>query len=443
MSRLSERALAILSAEVKKCAGSDPVSRIQRDLMMKRLAKLRIQAGIPLTEAEIAYEIRDLFPNFSQDVIRRAAKANRPPGIWNTVKWVTLLTVGGVATIAVANLPYPPIRRPVARTAPILLLPSFMQMDYHYREAIALTEQADQLVNQATSAADFQLGTEKVQQAQKHLDALPVGFLGYEPRAYCSLMGCRWRFTLDEFKAARQAIARMEAKIFQEQNAQTLLDEVTTALNEAKAQYQSADSTQQTAAITAWQTAIDRFGEISSETLAGRMAQTQLTAAQRDFQAVTGTVTASQRSSTAVEAAKLFAIQAATASQNPPHSEAQWEQIATLWQEAIDRLKAVDSENPGYLEAQTKLAEYTKNLGQAQIRQSAEQVSVRALEQAKNLVSNWQSLAARDPQSPQLVSLLQDIINELDKVQGGTTASAEAQELGKFAKNKLQALQPK
>lgn len=443
MSRLSERAFAILSAEVQRSAKSEPMLRVQRDILMKRLTKLRLQAGSPLTEAEIAYEIRDLFPNFSQDVIRRAAKANRPPGIWNTVKWVTLLTLGGVGTIAVANLPYPPIRRPVARTAPILLLPSFMQMDYHYREAIALTEQADQLVNQATSAADFQLGTEKVQLAQKHLDALPVGFLGYEPRTYCSLMGCRWRFTLDEFKAARQAIARMEAKLFQEQNAQTLLEEVIAALNEAKGQYQGAISTDKATAIAAWQAQIDRLGQIPADTLAGWTAQMELKTAQRDLQNVTGVTAASQRSSTAVEAAKLFAIQAATASQNPPHSADEWEQIAKLWQDAIDRLKAVDSENPGYLEAQTKLAEYTKNLGQAQIRQSAEQVSVRALEQAKNLVSNWQSLAARDPQSPQLVSLLQDIINELDKVQGGTTASAEAQELGQFAKSKLQALQPK
>ncbi|MGC1196504.1 MAG: hypothetical protein WA882_06405, partial [Geitlerinemataceae cyanobacterium] len=94
------------------------------------------------------------------------------------------------------------------------------------------------------------------------------------------------------------------------------------------------------------------------------------------------------------------------------------------------------------LEAQTKLAEYTANLGQAQMRQSAQRDSVRALAQAKSRVSDWQSQAARDPQSPRLVSLLQDIVNELDRVQSGTTASAEAQELRQFAKNKLQALQP-
>ena len=60
-------------------------------------------------------------------------------------------------------------------------------MDRDYRQAIALVEQADQLVNQATSLADINLGQEKVNQAQKHLDALPVWFLGYEPQMFRTL----------------------------------------------------------------------------------------------------------------------------------------------------------------------------------------------------------------------------------------------------------------
>jgi hypothetical protein len=74
------------------------------------------------------------------------------------------------------------IRRPVSRVAPIILLPSYISMDRNYRQAIALVEQADQLVNQATSLADLELGAKKVQEAQKSLDALPVWFLGYEPQ---------------------------------------------------------------------------------------------------------------------------------------------------------------------------------------------------------------------------------------------------------------------
>ncbi|MBC6477843.1 MAG: hypothetical protein GDA56_08670 [Hormoscilla sp. GM7CHS1pb] len=75
----------------------------------------------------------------------------------------------------------------MARTAPILLFPSYMSMDRNYRGAIASIEQVDQLVNKATSAADFELGVQKIKQAQAHLDALPVWFLGYYPQRYCTL----------------------------------------------------------------------------------------------------------------------------------------------------------------------------------------------------------------------------------------------------------------
>ena len=88
------------------------------------------------------------------------------------------VAAAGVASLAgiiwLVNLPYPMIRRPVAKVAPILLLPSYISMDRHYREAISNVEEADQLVNRATSDADIQLGDEKVQLAQKNLDALPV-----------------------------------------------------------------------------------------------------------------------------------------------------------------------------------------------------------------------------------------------------------------------------
>ncbi len=91
-------------------------------------------------------------------------------------------------------------------------------MDYHYRQAIAKVEQADQLVNSATSPADLTLGEVKVIEAQKHLDNLPVWFLGYWPQ-YTFWFG--WQFTLDEFKSARANVGRMVAKVFQEKNAQT------------------------------------------------------------------------------------------------------------------------------------------------------------------------------------------------------------------------------
>jgi len=60
-----------------------------------------------------------------------------------------------------------------------------------------------------------------------------------------------------------------------------------------------------------------------------------------------------------------------------------------------------------------------------------------------------QSLLASIPVDPKsfdrnrVVSQLQSIINQLEKVQNGTTAYMKAQELLLSAKNKLQQLQPK
>ncbi|WP_017317024.1 hypothetical protein [Mastigocladopsis repens] len=43
-----------------------------------------------------------------------------------------------------------------------------------------------------------------------------------------------------------------------------------------------------------------------------------------------------------IEAAKLFALQAAQALQNPPHRVPKWEQIEKLWLQAIDRLENIN-----------------------------------------------------------------------------------------------------
>jgi hypothetical protein len=72
----------------------------------------------------------------------------------------------------VVNLPYPMIRQPVAQAAPLLLLPSFMSMDRHYRGAIDSLEQADQLISKATSTADIERGGEKVKEAKKQINLM-------------------------------------------------------------------------------------------------------------------------------------------------------------------------------------------------------------------------------------------------------------------------------
>jgi hypothetical protein len=296
MRRLNQRAFSILANEVNRLA-KDPLESVRRDIILRRLTKLQAQEGVPMTYGELKAEMEDIFPEFSDKVLRRAARANRKAGklklAWNVTVGLTIAAGG----LWVLNLPYPMIRWPVSRTAPILLLPSYISMDHSYRQAVSLVAQSDQLVNQATSTQDIELGAEKVDEAQKHLDRLPVWFLGYYPRSYCSLFSCSWRFTYDEFAAAREEIGRMEAKVFQEQNAFTLLDEGTAEVDAAKVAYQAADTGEaKTAAVTAWQAGMDKLNEIPPETLAGRQAQTKLDAYRRDFEQVSGVLAGGNRS---------------------------------------------------------------------------------------------------------------------------------------------------
>ncbi|HLO52252.1 MAG TPA: hypothetical protein VK211_27880 [Kamptonema sp.] len=444
MSRLTNRAFDILRAEVDRCAAAEAFGgQVQRQMVMKRLEKLRLQSGTFASAQELRETVKDLFPNFDEKAIKAAAKVNCPPGILSKIAFVGTFLVGAAGFIAVLNLPFPMIRWPVAKTAPILLLPSYMSMDYNYRQAIAKVEQADQLINKATAAADFDLGEIKAKESQKHLDALPVWFLGYYPQAYCTLFGCTWRFTFDEFEAARKNIGRMDAQIFQQKNALAQLTQTDQALNAAKQEYQQAKTAPDRQKASAdWQSAIDQLDQIPNETLAGKMAHKKLQAAKRDFQEVGGVATGSQLTDNLIEAAKEFAMSAAVASQNPPHSAEQWGKIASLWGESIQRLEQVKVESPGYLDAQNKLAQYKTNLGTAQLRQKIEEQAADDLREAKSAIANWQRLAlSGNPDRGDLVGQLREIINKLEAVKTGTTTYSEAQKLLQFARKKQQELQ--
>lgn len=446
MERLNDRAFEILRAEVKKCSAANGIAgKTQKEIVMKRLERLRQEQGKPASQLDLEDKIIDIFPNFSKKTLQEATKANSPPNnTVNKIFFTTAMLAGLTGVIAVLNLPFPMIRKPVANAAPFLLLPSFISMDYHYRQAIGLVEQADQLVNQATSIADINLGETKVKESQKHLDALPVWFLDYEPKAYCSWFGCSFRFTFDEFQGARKNIARMETKIFQEKNAFTQLTEAENVLNSGKEQYKlSQNDREKQQAIVNWRTGIDKLNEIPPATLAGKMSKNKIQVAQRDFQEEVGYDSGNKRTGTFIEAAKQYAMAAAQQTQNPPHSVTEWEQIANLWEQAIQQLRLVSNQDAGYVDAQTKIAEYTKNLGITKVRKEAEKESVEAVKRAKDKISNWQRLAGSvKPNIGMLTGELQNIINDLDTVKEGTTVSKEAKELLEFAKKKLKELQP-
>jgi len=99
----------------------------------------------------------------------------------------------------------------------------------------------------------------------------------------------------------------------------------------------------------------------------------------------------------------------------------------------------VPVDNPGYLDAQTKLAEYQKNLGISQLRLKTETDSAKAFQEAKSLFANLQSsVNSPSPNPGNSLSQLQEIINQLEAVKPGTTVYPEAQKWLRCARKKQQ-----
>ncbi|WP_334966436.1 hypothetical protein [Nostoc sp.] len=360
--------------------------------------------------------------------------------------WIGILVGIPIGVVWVANQPYPVIRRPVMLHAPFLLLPSYISMDNHYRQALISVEQAEQLIEKATSPADLALGEQKLQETQKHLDQLPTSFVNdwsqYRYWWYDS------QFSIYGFNAFRSKVGQLEAKVFQEKNAQSLLtDNMQTLLN-AKQQYeQAATATDKQAATSAWQMALNQLDQIPGQTLAGKTVQNQLDTYKREFKEVVGLAAGNERICALITAARQFSWQAAKAGQNPPHTVTEWQQIENLWIEAIERLKEIPSKDvAGYTEAQKLLAIYEANLGQVKVRRQAEADAVDALESAQQQIKSLLASIpadAHDGERNRVFSQLQSIINQLEKVQNGTTAYLKAQELLLSANNKLRQLEVK
>jgi tetratricopeptide (TPR) repeat protein len=404
---------------------------------MQRLKKLYQQQGQPLTAEELRQVVEDQFPTFKPSVLKRAARVNHPLRLGKKVLWGGVILAGVVGVVWVANLPYAIIRQPVLKTVPILLFPSYLRIDHNYRQAISASEQADQLLNQATTQDDIRLGEQKVQKAQTHLDRLPVEFLGNSPQLYCSLINCRWQFTVDEYETVRQNIEGIEGQILQEKNAFMRLNEAQSAVKTAKQSYQkSPEGGERQTAIETWQAAVDLLQQIPSQTVAGQQAQTMLTTAQQDFQNTVGFSVQTQKGNTMIAAAQQYAILAARASQNPPHTAQEWQEVIELWEKAIERLENVPEENPNYSEAQEKLDEYTQNLRTIRRRLQEEEESVELLKEAKELIAEWREMAQEsNPSISRLRRQLNQVINTLEDVEAGTTVTQEAQDLLRATRN--------
>lgn len=174
------------------------------------------------------------------------------------------------------------------------------------------------------------------------------------------------------------------------------------------------------------------------------MAETKLTAYLRDFEQVGGLLSNSSRTGILMTTAENYALQASKICANPPHPVYQWEQCIKLWQDGVEQLKQVPLEHPGYVEAQELLAKYKSNLAEIEIRLKTEAGSAKALEDAKIRIEKLLASPSTDLHSEQgrlILSELQGIIYQLEKVQPGSTGYQQAQELLQSAENKIKQLQ--
>jgi hypothetical protein len=360
--------------------------------------------------------------------------------------WIGVLVGIPVGIIYVVNLPYPVIRQPVSKVAPLLLLPSNMAIDANFKKGQATIEEARQLIESPTSPADLDRGELNLKDGRSALDAIPAWYIADWADYSRGYWGYDGRFTPASLQATRIKAGQLEAKVFQEKNAQIALSDAEKNIVMAKAQFQEAKSAiEKKSAAQNWQNAIDLLNQIPPQTMAGNKAKQLVSNANRDLQAVAGLAIGNEKVVSLIGGAEEFAKKAAESGRNPPHSSDRWIEIAKMWQEAINRLEKVSvADSKGYTEVQKKLAEYQTNLSEVKVRLKNEQDSVQALDRAnQQLTALWASLPkeGKDLNRNQAMGRFLAIRAELDKVKSGTTVYSQSQEIKVQVQNQLKLLE--
>ena len=287
MYRLHNKAFEILSAEVEICSSNDKQGKQKRLIALKRLQELRLKAGKRAKLNELRDAVVDLFPIFNESVLKEAAKANRKPSIFSKVKYLAMTFAAGAGLLTILNLPHPNIRWSVAKTAPILLTPSYMNMDFHYWGAKNSTTQAQSLLNSATNFTEIKQVENKLEDAEKHLHSIPVWFLGYYPEVYCQRFSCNWDFSFNEFEQVRSQTTKLETKVFIQKSAFVSLLEAEQAYNGAKQELVIARTQKQRdLALASLEASIKTIEDIPPETLDKKKAEKKLKVYKRYYEKV-------------------------------------------------------------------------------------------------------------------------------------------------------------
>jgi len=396
MPRLNNCAYRVLHREIRKCTGNEPLNQVEQKLVLEELEKLRSQPGSPATVEELRKLVIISYPEFSEKALSAAAKANCSLGVWGQLRLAVLVLIGatvvlvgtggamiGLGIILLASENSEPVESNASDSTNF----ASMSSEEHFQEATGLIEQVEQLVNKVTTPTELVSCEKKLNEAKKHLDELSVS---------------------DTVSSSSATYSRRSKRSSKRRYSQQTIYYDQSASDDPS----------------------ERFTLIRSKY---EQMQAQVNELKAD----------KSRSVSLIKGAQEFAFAAAKSGQNPPHSAARWQEIEGLWQQAINRLEEVPVGNSDYVEAQKLLATYQTNLGTVQTRRQVEQESVEALEQANSQIEDLVASIPSDAASMDrnsTISQIQTIINQLKKVQNGTTAYPKAQELLLSAQNKLNQL---
>jgi len=367
------------------------------------------------------------------------------------ISWIKNLVIVGIvlgipATIVtVANLPVAFIRQSIAKTAPALLIPTYLSLEENFKQSVIALESARTLILQPTSAKDIDRGRERLAEAKERINSIPAWFIDDWNRYYTHYRWYYyydWRFSPAGFQKARSEIGELEARAFQEANALNDLTEAIATVDQAKLQYQQAKTeADKKLVVSQWRSAIDQLSAIPSNTFASKQAQQKLASIERDFQEIVGLIAGNQRVNSLISTAREYSKRAADMGRNPPHSAERWRQIKEFWREAIAELEKIpESDVVGYTQARSMIAEYKLQLAEVDRRMSDEQNSLQAYESAQDQVTKLIENAERLDRL-QMTARLRQIMRDLDKVSNGTTSYLKAQELKVYTKNFMEKIQ--
>lgn len=414
MPRLSDRAFQIVRSEIERQYSDDPGNQIECVILLARLESLRIYQGEPLTSFEIWETVSDILPNFNQRILRKAARANAkedieesPPllGVSLGISAVAALVATAIGLDSMADSQPNHSSQPDVETVEALKTAKTVTV-----EAMDTSAQPQALNVQQPISLNLGRAFSKVRyQADRFETAMSLGWQAALNSQNPPHSAQHWGETAALWDSAIEQLEQVPPQNKNYQQAQLKKTAYQHNLQEIKGR--------QTAALTLEQ----------AQATAQKVTQAAPDAEQAlRFSSQLSGKSSGQRREDPLAIAKRYGWQAALASQNAPHPPEKWADISRLWQTALLTLDTIDTDYPGYAEAQQVKARYQQNLSEIRDRYQQEQNATQRVQSLSATLVEMDSSI-----TPDLTRYIQleSIMSKLKAIPVGTQAHVKAQEM--------------